>query len=176
MTRRILPTWQTTAVVGVLTGLTIATRTGGIITHAYLLGALALCVAEVWARENRLTLRYVLQIAMRYGAVISIAWVTAIALWPWLQIGNPWQQFKIALVHFATIPMSYEFSIGGNGSGPMHYPPPTFRLSCWRGCRKHFCCSWPLRLYSPFMRWSLWRARQGRHGLSIGMQACGQLY
>jgi len=36
MTRRILPTWQTTAVVGVLTGLTIATRTGGIITHAYL--------------------------------------------------------------------------------------------------------------------------------------------
>src|SRR5256885_11521888 len=34
---------------------------------------------------------------------------TAFALWPWLQIGNPFAQFKIALVHFATIPMSFEF-------------------------------------------------------------------
>jgi hypothetical protein len=109
MTRRMLPSWQATAAVGVLTGLAIATRTGGIITHVYLLGALVLCGAEFWARHSRLTLRYVMQIAMRYGAVLSIAWVTAIALWPWLQIGNPWQQFKIALVHFATIPMSYEF-------------------------------------------------------------------
>jgi hypothetical protein len=113
MTRRTLPSWPATAVVGVLTGLAIATRTGGIITHVYLLGALMLCGAEFWARDGRLTLRYVLQIAMRYGAAISIAWVTAIALWPWLQIGNPWQQFKIALVHFATIPMSYEFSHWG---------------------------------------------------------------
>ena len=33
----------------------------------------------------------------------------AIALWPWLQIGNPFLQFKIALVHFATLPLDFEF-------------------------------------------------------------------
>ena len=99
--------------VGVLTGLAIATRTGGIITHAYLLGAMILCVGEFWARNDRLTLRYIMQITMRYAAVVVIAWAIAIALSPWLQTGNPWQQFKVALVHFATIPMSYEFSHWG---------------------------------------------------------------
>jgi hypothetical protein len=78
-------------VVGLLTGLAIATRTGGIITHAYLLGAMILCVGEFWARNDRLTPRYIMQITMRYAAVAVIAWVVAIALWPWLQTGNPWQ-------------------------------------------------------------------------------------
>jgi hypothetical protein len=35
--------------------------------------------------------------------------MTAIALWPWLQIGNPFEQFRIALVHFANMPMAFEF-------------------------------------------------------------------
>jgi hypothetical protein len=109
MTRPVLPSWRATAVVGLLTGVAISTRTGGIITHAYLLGAMILCVGEFWARNGRLAPRYLLQITMRYAGVVVIAWAVAIALWPWLQTGNPWQQFKIALVHFATIPMSYEF-------------------------------------------------------------------
>jgi len=113
MTRLALPSWRGTAAVGLLTGLAIATRTGGIITHAYLLGAMVLCNAEFWARHGRLTLRYLVQIAVRYAAVVVIAWVTAIALWPWLQTGHPWAQFKVALLHFATIPMSYEFSHWG---------------------------------------------------------------
>jgi hypothetical protein len=113
MTREVLPSWQATAVVGLLTGLALATRTGGIITHAYLLGAMVLCVAEFWARHGRLTVRYLVQIAVRYAAVVVIAWVTAIALWPWLQTDHPWAQFEVALLHFATIPMSYEFSHWG---------------------------------------------------------------
>jgi hypothetical protein len=48
MTRRMLPSWPATAVVGLLTGLAMATRTGGIITHAYLFGAMLLCAAEFW--------------------------------------------------------------------------------------------------------------------------------
>jgi hypothetical protein len=52
-----------------LTGLAIATRTGGIITHAYLLGALLLCGADFFASRGRLTLRYLLDIGARYGAV-----------------------------------------------------------------------------------------------------------
>ena len=113
MTRQVLPSWRATAVVGLLTGLAIATRTGGIITHAYLLGAMILCVGEFWVRNARVTPRYIMQITMRYAAVVVIAWVVAIALWPWLQTGNPWAQFKVALVHFATIPMSYEFPSWG---------------------------------------------------------------
>jgi hypothetical protein len=109
MTQQVLPSWRATVAAGLLTGLAIATRTGGIITHAYLLGALLLCGADFFASRGRLTLRYLLEIGARYGAVLVIAWITAVALWPWLQIGNPLAQFKIALVHFATIPMSFEF-------------------------------------------------------------------
>src|SRR5882762_7690790 len=61
MTRQVLPSWRATAVVGLLTGLAIATRTGGIITHAYLFGAMVLCVAEFLTRHGRLTLPYVMQ-------------------------------------------------------------------------------------------------------------------
>jgi hypothetical protein len=109
MTSKVLPSWRATVATGLLTGLAIATRTGGIITLAYLLGALILCAAEFFAERGRLTLQYLLQLAVRYGVVVAIAWVAAIALWPWLQIGNPFAQFKIALLHFATIPMSFEF-------------------------------------------------------------------
>ena len=105
MTRSVLPAWSATVFTGLATGLAIATRTGGIITHAYLLVALALCALEFCATHRRLPLRYLMAIGARYAAVIVIAWMTAIALWPWLQIGNPFQQFKIALVHFAGIPM-----------------------------------------------------------------------
>jgi hypothetical protein len=113
MTRDVLPSWRAAIGVGVLTGLAIATRTGGIITHAYLLGAMVLCAAEVFGRHGRLTPRYLARIGARYGAVVVIAWTTAVALWPWLQLGNPFEQFKIALVHFANIPMAFEFSHWG---------------------------------------------------------------
>jgi hypothetical protein len=109
MTRQVLPSWRATIGAGLLTGLAIATRTGGIITHAYLFGALVLCAAEAFATHGRVTLRYLAALGARYAAVIVIAWMTAIALWPWLQIDNPFEQFRIALVHFANIPMAFEF-------------------------------------------------------------------
>jgi hypothetical protein len=109
MTRDVLPSWRATLVTGLLTGLALATRTGGFITHAYLLGALMLCAAEFFADHGRLTMRYLAQIGARYGIVVIVAWLVAIALWPWLQIGNPFTQFKIALVHFANMPMAFEF-------------------------------------------------------------------
>jgi hypothetical protein len=109
MTREVLPSWRMTIVTGLATGLALGTRTGGFITHAYLLGAMILCGAEYFARHGGLTVRYLAQMAARYAAVIVVAWITAIAIWPWLQIGNPFSQFKIALVHFASMPMSFEF-------------------------------------------------------------------
>ncbi len=113
MTRETLPSWRSTIVAGLATGLAIGTRTGGIITHAYLLGALALCAAELFAASGRLPARYLWQLGARYAAVVGTAWLTAMALWPWLQVGNPFNQFVIALRHFATIPMAYEFSHWG---------------------------------------------------------------
>lgn len=113
MTRRELPSWPATMAAGLLTGLAIGTRTGGIISHAYLLGAMILCAVEFFGNHGRLTARYLLQMGARFAAVVVLAWLTAIALWPWLQLGNPFEQFRIALVHFATIPMSFEFSHWG---------------------------------------------------------------
>ena len=60
---------------------------------------------EFFAAHGRVTLSYLLRLGMRCGAAVVIAWMTAVALWPWLQIGNPFRQFKIALTHFATIPI-----------------------------------------------------------------------
>ena len=113
MTRHVLPSWGATIAAGLLSGLAIATRTGGIITHVYLLAALLLCAAEVFATGGPAHARYLLGLGARYGAAVALAWVVAFALWPWLQIGNPLAQFKIALVHFATIPTSFEFTHWG---------------------------------------------------------------
>jgi hypothetical protein len=113
MTRQVLPSWRMTVVTGVLTGLALGTRTGGIITHAYLLGAMILCAAEFDVRHGGLTRDYLFKMAARYGAVVVIAWLTAVAIWPWLQVGNPLTQFRIAYTHFATIPMSYELQHWG---------------------------------------------------------------
>ena len=130
MARHVLPSWRATIGAGLLSGLAIATRTGGIITHVYLLAALLLCAAEVFAREGRLAPRYLLGLAARYGAAVALAWLVAFALWPWLQIGNPLAQFKIALVHFATIPTTFEFTHWGEEIStvalPRSYIPAQF--------------------------------------------------
>jgi hypothetical protein len=123
MTRQVLPSWRVTLAAGLLSGLAIATRTGGIITHAYLLGALLLCAAEVVATGSRLTWRYVMDLSARFAAVLVIAWITAVTLWPWLQTGNPFVHFKIALIHFATIPVSFEFAHWGKQISTSALPP-----------------------------------------------------
>jgi hypothetical protein len=109
MARHPVPTWPATLCAGLATGLAIATRTGGIITHAYLLGAMALCTLEALVLSGRAARPQVSAIVGRTCVVIVLAWATAIALWPWLQVGNPFAQFRTALVHFATIPMAFSF-------------------------------------------------------------------
>jgi hypothetical protein len=109
MTRGTVPSWSATAGVGLTTGLAIATRTGGIILHAYMVGALALCALEVLLLKGRAGRKALLDIAVRGLSTIAIAWMVAIALWPWLQIGNPFLQFKTAYAFFAKIPTKFEF-------------------------------------------------------------------
>jgi hypothetical protein len=113
MARQAVPTWSATICAGLATGLAIGTRTGGIITHAYLVGALALCGLEAVALKGWAARSQLWAITIRTAAVITIAWVVALALWPWLQIGNPLDQFRIAYVHFANISQQFGFGHWG---------------------------------------------------------------
>lgn len=109
MARNVVPTWPATILAGLATGLAMATRTGGIITHAYLIGAMTLGAIEALALSGRDARAQLFRIGIRTSTAIALAWTTAIALWPWLQLGNPFAQFGIAYAHFATIPMAMEF-------------------------------------------------------------------
>jgi hypothetical protein len=64
-----------------------------------------------------------MDLSARFAAVLVIAWITTVALWPWLQTGNPFVHFKIALVHFATIPVSFEFAHWGKQISTSALPP-----------------------------------------------------
>jgi hypothetical protein len=102
MARGSVPTMPAAICAGLASGLAIATRTGGIITHAYLLAAMALCALEVGVVGGRAARPQLWAIALRTAMTVVIAWLTAVALWPWLQLGNPLVQFKTAYGHFTT--------------------------------------------------------------------------
>jgi len=105
----IVPLWPATITTGLFTGLAIATRSSGLITHVYLIGAMTLCAVEALMRGGRSAAGDLTRIGVRTVAAIVIAWLTAIALWPWLQIGNPITQFGEAFLFFANHPSSWEF-------------------------------------------------------------------
>jgi hypothetical protein len=109
MARTRVPTWPATVCAGIAIGLAIATRTGGIINQAYLLGTMALCGIEAFLLSGSVVRHAMLQIAVRTCAALMLAWIVAWALWPWLQIGNPLTQFKIAYTHFVTLVSEFQF-------------------------------------------------------------------
>ena len=113
MTRRGVPSWRATVVTELAMGLALGTRTGGVITFAYLFGALALCALErvLWLERGGASA--VLRIALRFSAAVAIACAVAYALWPWLHIGNPLSQFAKAYTHFARIQLIMEFPSWG---------------------------------------------------------------
>ena len=104
-----VPLWPATIATGLFTGLAIATRSSGLITHIYLIGAMTLCAVEALMRGGRSATGDLMRIGLRTVAAIAVAWLTAIALWPWLQVGNPIIQFGEAFVYFANHPASWEF-------------------------------------------------------------------
>jgi hypothetical protein len=127
MARHEVPSWPATVAAGMLTGLAMATRTGGIITHVYLAGAMALCALEVVICRRGAAAQPLAQIVARTLAAMALAWITMIALWPWLQVGNPFRQFAIAYVHFTNNPMTFSFPSWGvdvtTNALPWHYIP-----------------------------------------------------
>ena len=109
MARGDVPGWGATVMAGLFTGLALTTRTGGIITHAYLLGAMTLSLAALVLRRDPARRPLAASIALRSVAVMAIAWLVAIALWPWLQLANPFAQFAEAYLHFTRLGTSFEF-------------------------------------------------------------------
>lgn len=130
MARHPVPTWPAAIGAGLLTGLAMATRTGGIITHAYLVGLMGLCALQLAVLRGRAALPAIAQIVLRTLGCIAIAWLVAIALWPWLQVGNPLRQFATAYVHFNKLTNSFDFPHWGlmvtTDNLPWHYIPGQF--------------------------------------------------
>src|SRR5262245_25516534 len=113
MVRQEVPGWRLSLATGLATGLAIATRTGGVITHAYLVGGMSLCALDVVLRRGRAGYGQLRQIALHTLLAILLAWLAAIALWPWLQIGQPLAQFLDAYRHFTTLDTSFDFQNWG---------------------------------------------------------------
>ena len=109
---RVVPSWSATIGAGLLTGLAIATRSSGLITEVYLMLAMGLCAIEVLVRPGPKGID-LLRIAARAVCALALGWMTAFVLWPWLQIGNPFAQFKVAFELFANHPNSFEMSVWG---------------------------------------------------------------
>jgi hypothetical protein len=112
MARRVVPSWPATVAAGLLTGLAIATRSSGLIAQVYLLLAMGLCALAALGPGGT-PRRDLLRIGIRTIGALALGWMTAYALWPWLQIGNPLVQFKMAFDLFANHPNSFEMTVWG---------------------------------------------------------------
>jgi hypothetical protein len=130
MAARPLPSWGASIAAGLATGLAIATRTSGIITHAYLVVAMLLAALEIVLLHGRAGGSILFRIALRSAVAIVIGWTVAIVLWPWLQIGNPLTQFARAHEHFWSLENVFAFPAWGESvttnALPWHYVPGQF--------------------------------------------------
>lgn len=127
MSSQQVPAWWSTFGAGLAIGLAMGTRTAGIITHVYLLGAMMFVALEVVLTRPHDTRRILFAITSRSLLAIALAWVTAILIWPWLQIGNPFTQFVAAHMHFWTLENVFSFPSWGRtvttNALPWHYIP-----------------------------------------------------
>ncbi|MGB6536661.1 MAG: hypothetical protein WBF58_11950 [Xanthobacteraceae bacterium] len=124
MARHPVPTWPAAIAAGLFTGLAIATRFGGVLAQTYLIGAMVLC-AFATTKERRA--EALLGIGLRTFAALVVGWLIAIALWPWLQTGNPIAKFIEAYQYFVRSYVRFSFPAWGrmvySGALPWHYLP-----------------------------------------------------
>jgi hypothetical protein len=113
MAARVVPSWPATISAGLLTGLAIATRSSGLITQVYLLSAIGLGALEALAHPGSATRGDLLRIGARAVSALAIGWTAAFVLWPWLQVGNPLLQFKVAFELFANHPNAFDMPVWG---------------------------------------------------------------
>ena len=113
MAEHAVPSWPATLSAGLLTGLAIATRSSGLITQVYLIGATGLCALEALLRPGSSRGRDLLRIGARAVCALALGWIAAFVLWPWLQTGNPFLHFKLAFELFANHPNAFEMPVWG---------------------------------------------------------------
>jgi len=127
MSSRAIPGWPATIAAGVATGLAIATRFGGLLADAYLVGAMMLCAIDAALSPHPARRAALLAIAGRTGAALAIGCGVAWTLWPWLQIGNPVTQFMAVYDYFIRSYVQFSFKAWGqtlfSGDLPWHYIP-----------------------------------------------------
>ena len=103
MAQREMPSWPATIAAGLLCGLAIATRVGGILAQVYLMAAMALLAMEIALLRGRASIPTLGKIGLRVAAALALGWLLAIALWPFLQADNPLQRFMAAYDHFGAL-------------------------------------------------------------------------
>jgi hypothetical protein len=113
MARREVPSWGTTGCAGILTGLALATRVGGLITDVYLAAAMALLAVEIFLRDGTGAWRGVLRLGAHCASAVLIGWLVAFALWPWVQTSDPLGQFNAALSHFSKLDVDFSIRTWG---------------------------------------------------------------
>lgn len=127
MAKRPIPSWPATVAAGLLTGLAIATRFGGALAQAYLVGAMALCALDASAAAKGERRKALAAIGVRTLAALATGWISAIALWPWLQAPNPFGQYLEAYRHFVRSYLTFDFVTWGHAVSsaalPWHYIP-----------------------------------------------------
>jgi hypothetical protein len=114
MARREMPTWPTTIAAGLLCGLAIATRVGGILSQVYLIAAMALLTIDIVLLRGHASLSTLSKIGLRVAVALTLGWLLAIALWPFLQADNPLQRFMAAYDHFGTLKLEMTIPYWGH--------------------------------------------------------------
>jgi len=127
MAEKGVPTWRMTLTAGACCGLAIATRIGGVLAQAYLVAAMGLLCLDIVGRREPASWTPLIQIALRTAAALAIGWVVTIILWPYLQDGNPLQQFLAAYRHFGTLKLAMTAPLWGHDVStialPWYYVP-----------------------------------------------------
>ena len=122
MARREIPSWDSTICAGLLTGLAIATRPGGLMAQVFLVGAMLLCATEAMLSRKPLDVSLIIRIALRTCVAIVLGWLFAVALWPWLQTTDPLGDFVFAFRHFAKMGLNLTIAHWGTEYSTLALP------------------------------------------------------
>lgn len=127
MARHPVPTWPATVAAGFFCGLAIATRFGGMLSQVYLVGAMALCALDVLSTAKSDRLKSLGAVGVRTLGALVVAWIAAVALWPWLQAAHPVARFMEAYDYFIRSYVQFRFPAWGqtisSAALPWHYIP-----------------------------------------------------
>ena len=111
MAKQIVPSWPATITAGMLTGLAVATRSSGIITQAYLVGATALCALQAVLAETGPVRPLLARIGIRTltaaDRVANRLCVVALAA-DWQSVRSLHAHFMRAFTYFANYPAARE--------------------------------------------------------------------